>query len=122
MAPKTRFARELDVSALIALWIAIHGGDPARSEVTVDDETTLLIAAALDRQLAVTHGEEGGRGDSAVLLERLKAFNTEAIGELAESVEANVYCFKIPYINVKTGKIDHYTTVCVRYTPVLEGA
>jgi hypothetical protein len=116
MAPKTRFARELDVSALIALWLAIHGGDPARREITVDDETTLLIAAALDRQLAVTLGN-GKQGDARELLERLEAFNIEATGELAESIEANVHCFKVPDGSAKGG----YVTVCVRYTPVLEG-
>src|SRR5580704_15606820 len=49
MPESTVEERELDLAALIALWYAIHGGDPSPSEVTIDDETVVLIAAALDR-------------------------------------------------------------------------
>ena len=53
--------RDLDVASLIALWLAIHGGDPGPSEIAVDDKTAALIAAALDSQLANTVEFRGER-------------------------------------------------------------
>ncbi|GAA2811359.1 hypothetical protein GCM10010441_40020 [Kitasatospora paracochleata] len=45
------YLHELDVAWIIALWKAIHGGDPS-PEV---EGTTVLAAAALASQLAATH-------------------------------------------------------------------
>jgi hypothetical protein len=115
MAPMTRYARELDVSALIALWLAIHGGDPAPSEVRIDNETTLLIAAALDRQLATTLGANQPT-EPAELVQRLEAFGIESSSDLTsrDSEEANRICWKVPIIDLKTGKpTGGYMTICV---------
>jgi hypothetical protein len=77
--------RQLDIATLIAIWIAIHGGDPSPSEITIEDETATLIAAALDRCLATTVGE-AGRDDltRAQLEERLKSVSIELLPERDE--------------------------------------
>jgi hypothetical protein len=82
MPTSTLGERELDVASLIALWIAIHGGDPSPSEVRVEDETAILIAAALDRYLATTV-QEVGREDRtrAQFEERLKSVRIELVDE-----------------------------------------
>jgi hypothetical protein len=82
--------RQLDIAALIAIWIAIHGGDPSPSEITIEDGTATLIAAALDRYLATTVGEAGREDPSrddlkrAQLEERLKSLSIELLPERDE--------------------------------------
>jgi hypothetical protein len=114
MAPTTPFAHELDAGWLIALWIAIHGGDPAKSEVTIDDEATILIAAALDRQLATTTGSRD-REMSDTLLERLKGFGVEPVA--AHEDKPYFHCWQVEIPDVKTGKPSgQYRTVCVDFS------
>jgi len=96
MPVPTLDARDRDIAALIALWIAIHGGDPAPSEVVVD-ETAILLAAALDSYLASTI-EGASRADRprARLEERLHALGVEIVGERErrhEDEELACVCF-----------------------------
>lgn len=110
--PAPAFAdRKKSVSALIALWLAIHGGDPPPSEVRVD-ETAALLAGALDLYLASI--VDGSARDDQAVSERLRTFGIELI-EHGESEESPVFeiCWKVPVVNVKTGKpTGRYITVC----------
>lgn len=67
--------RTVDPAALIALWFAIHGGDPVPSEVAVD-ETGYLVALALDSHLAATL-VGGGRLTTEELEQRLRRLGIE---------------------------------------------
>jgi hypothetical protein len=49
-------AHEPDIAWIIALWLAIHGGDGGPTEVIEVDETSALLAATLSSHLAETHG------------------------------------------------------------------
>jgi hypothetical protein len=49
-------AHEPDVAWLIALWLAIHGGDPGPEGPIEIDETTALLAAALSARLGELYG------------------------------------------------------------------
>ena len=96
MSTSTLGGRELDIAALLALWIAIHGGDPLPSEIVVD-ETAVLIAAALDRHLTNTvEGVSREYRPTARLAERLRALGVEVVGkhEKEDLAEAqSCYCF-----------------------------
>jgi hypothetical protein len=116
--PASVLERELDVAAIIALWFAIHGGDPGPVEVTVDDETVALVAAALDHQLASRHGEP--HQTRAQLEERLNSLGIEVLprDEKTDRIREGVdllqkWCFKVNTGNLKTGKPETTTTVCV---------
>ena len=101
--------RDLDVASLIALWLAIHGGDPGPSEIAVDDKTAALIAAALDSQLANTV-EFARREDRtpARLEERLKSFGIE----VTPDVDKSCFTFKIKVPVLADPK--RFTTMTVR--------
>jgi hypothetical protein len=73
---------ELDAAWIIALWKAIHGGDPS-PEV---GETTLLAAATLASQLAATHGN--GSLTFAQLQQRLGEVGIEVTRGEAPKAEA----------------------------------
>jgi hypothetical protein len=89
-----------DIAALIALWIAIHGGDPPPKEVKVD-ETALLIAAALDRHLANTvEGVGGERPTKARRHERMKSLGILPIGNGEYRDEWICFCFSLIYFHV----------------------
>jgi hypothetical protein len=110
--------REFDIAAIIALWFAIHGGDPGPVEVTVDDETAFLVAAALDHQLASHHGEP--RQTQAQLVERLNSLGVEVLPaeEKTDRIEFGAgvlqkWCFKVPIPNIKSGSAGSTITVCV---------
>jgi hypothetical protein len=49
------FTHERDAAWIIALWLAIHGGDPAPDGVLHVDETSVLLATTLSHHLATTH-------------------------------------------------------------------
>lgn len=66
--------RGLDIASIIALWLAIHGADSSAAEVTVDDWTSALIAAALDSHLSyVTEFARRGGTSPAQLEQRLSS-------------------------------------------------
>ncbi|AUG76271.1 hypothetical protein CFP65_1372 [Kitasatospora sp. MMS16-BH015] len=104
---------ELDVAWILALWKAIHGGDPS-PEVA---EPAVLAAAALASQLAASHG--GSALTFPQLQERLAGFGVtvthgperEAAAQTDEegrlSTVSRQYCF-------------HYNggTSCVDVPPV----
>jgi hypothetical protein len=116
MAPAIPIAHDLDAGWVIALWIAIHGGDPARSEVTIDDEATLLVAAALDRQLATLTGLRE-RQMSDTLLNRLKGFGIVPIA--AHDERPSFHCWQVEIFDVETGKPSgRYRTVCVDFAKI----
>jgi hypothetical protein len=62
-------AHEPDIAWLIALWIAIHGGDPAPEGPVEVDETTALLAAALAARLGELYGR--GAATAEALQDRL---------------------------------------------------
>ena len=98
--------RELDIASLIALWIAIHGGDPSPSEVRVEDETAILIATALDRHLATIVQEAGRGGPTTTLEERLKSVRIELVDEKSDELRGGeppaCYLFQAYDINPKS--------------------
>jgi hypothetical protein len=98
--------RELDIASLIALWIAIHGGDPSPSEVRVEDETAILIAAALDRRLATIVQEAGREGPTTTLEERLKSVRIELVDEKSDELRGGeppaCYLFQAYDINPRS--------------------
>ncbi|MFE0462816.1 hypothetical protein ACFW1A_26535 [Kitasatospora sp. NPDC058965] len=73
---------ELDVAWILALWKAIHGGDPS-PEV---DGSAVLAAAALASQLAATHGS--GSLTFAQLQQRLGEVGIEVTRGDAPKAEA----------------------------------
>jgi hypothetical protein len=107
MPPSNLGGRELDIASLIALWIAIHGGDPSPSEVRVEDETAILIAAALDRHLT-TIMQEAGREDPTTthLEERLKSVRIELVDAKNDELRGDdppaCYLFQAYDINPKS--------------------
>lgn len=105
MSPAVRKEREAGAAALIALWIAIHGGDPVHKKVVVDD-TALLIAAALEGHLANTIEDADKEGRSKVSApERLKSLGIERVDdEGGHGAEYECFCFRWVYYGV---------TICV---------
>lgn len=90
-----RFAHELDAAWIIALWLAIHGGDPSPEQIAAE------AIAALSATL--TSHDRGAISESsfAELQTRLKAIgvefqtNTGADRKAARSTESRVirrYC------------------------------
>jgi hypothetical protein len=114
---KTRAAsvfdeRELDVASLIALWLAIHSGDPAPSEIVVDDKTAALIAAALDSQLANIVESAPREGRTARLEERLRSFRIEMVPNDGKS--CYTYTVKVPILGTHPERFTTMTvTVCL---------
>jgi len=115
--------REVDIASIIALWIAIHGGDPAPSEIMIDDATAGLIAAALDSHLTNTVADDRREEHREIVLrERLKEFGVEVLPkDEARHLESFVECFRIriPIIYLDDGVAKfsgnyRYVTVCVR--------
>jgi hypothetical protein len=115
--------RKIGPTSLIALWLAIHGGDPAPGEVRAD-ETAVLIAAALDRHLASALG--GSIQDDRVAEERLKSIGIERIehhrdtdplshGERALIPEI---CYKIRLIGPGGNPTGKYITICIPFWDV----
>lgn len=72
-----RVAHEIDVAWLIAVWFAVHGGDPPHGPVAVD-QTTVLAAEALVSTLSAAHG--GTR-------RAVRAADAAATGAAVERVE-----------------------------------
>ena len=87
-----RFARELDAAWILALWKAIHGGDPPPEQIAVE------AIAALSSTL-ISHGEVS-ESSFAELQTRLKEIGvdlqeeTRTGGKGAPSTEARIirYC------------------------------
>jgi hypothetical protein len=68
---------EPDVAWLIALWLAIHGGDPASEPTSVDD-TTVLLATTLSLRLEEVYG--AGAAARNVLEKRLAGLGIALTG------------------------------------------
>jgi hypothetical protein len=99
--------RSLDLASLIALWFAIHGGDPAPTEILVEDETAALIAAALDRHLADRYADVTVPDHTAAQVEEwLKSLGIEVLADNHERdkaefgpVQPAYLCFKSHFPN-----------------------
>lgn len=90
-----------DIAWILALYIAIHGGDPSPSEVLVDRETVEIAAALVDRLAATFSQQEEAAFTLRGLEERFKARGLP----LAVSVSSGQYC-------VST---EHGLAVCFRF-------
>jgi hypothetical protein len=103
------FAHERDVAWLIALFLAIYGGDPGPEGRVVEiDETTVLMGAALISQLS--QAQEVESLDVDMLHQRLGAIGVEFAGEGGAEARAGgrtvctqvpggrMYCFYVPEI------------------------
>jgi hypothetical protein len=60
-------AHELDPAWIIALWLAIHGGDPSPIEQTVSEAAERAIAAQIIAELAPFVGGAAGHAIAEVL-------------------------------------------------------
>ncbi|GAA2145973.1 hypothetical protein GCM10009760_35220 [Kitasatospora kazusensis] len=104
--PAIGLAHELDVAWIVALWLAIHGGDPNPIEGEVQlGETAALSAAALSGALSDTLGKGRQALTYEQLQERLKVLGVElsrgAAPEQAATEESSFariprrpYCFR----------------------------
>jgi len=70
-----RFAHALDAAWIIALWKAIHGGDPSPEQIAVE------AIAALSGALTARGGEEISESSFAELQTRLKEIGVELQSE-----------------------------------------
>jgi len=75
-----RFARELDAAWILALWKAIHGGDPPPEQIAVE------AIAALSSTL-ISHGEVS-ESSFAELQTRLKEIGVELEEQMSTGGEA----------------------------------
>jgi hypothetical protein len=100
-------AHEPDIAWLVALWIAIHGGDPAPEGPIAIDPTTALLATALSSRLQEVHGP--GPMTFEALRERLESagiavqgpdasFAFEGTRVCTEVPGGRIYCFIIPKV------------------------
>ncbi|MBV9918450.1 MAG: hypothetical protein JO153_18275 [Solirubrobacterales bacterium] len=92
-------AHEPDIAWLIALWIAIHGGDPAPEGPVAIDPTTALLATALSRRLQEVRGV--GSLTFEALRERLASVGIavregEAEISQVEAFEGTRVCTEVP--------------------------
>jgi hypothetical protein len=113
--PAPAFAdRTRSVSSLIALWLAIHAGDPAPEAIRVD-ETATLLAGALDLYLA--SAIEGSVREDQIIAGRLGSYGIEPVRRPEpENARIFEFCQRIQVIDIKTLKpTGTYITVC---TPV----
>ena len=69
--PSIRLAHELDAAWIIALWKAIHGGDPSPEQIAVE------AIAALSLQFSPSHAVPPAGTSLTQLQERLKAIGVE---------------------------------------------
>jgi hypothetical protein len=107
-------AHEPDIAWLIALWLAIHGGDSLSQELTDVDETSVLLAAALSSHLADRHSRGAVTLDG--VSERLAAAGIQMRGGAAAQPQfeaavaqggrrlcitlpgGRTYCFVVPTV------------------------
>jgi hypothetical protein len=66
-------AHELDAAWIIALWIAIHGGDPAPIEIAIDEGLAKEAAALTGRAAQAVKGVASTELTIPLLRERLQA-------------------------------------------------
>jgi hypothetical protein len=106
----TAVAHEPDAAWLIALWLAIHGGDPAPDGAVSVDETTALLATTLSLRLSEAYGVE--LASPEVLQARLADIgialsgdklpkpraelrqNVEQVGGRCLSINGTIWCVK----------------------------
>lgn len=93
-----------DVAWLIALWLAIHGGDPGPDPVQID-ETTVLAAATLVSSLSTGYAAAPEPASFDVLGERLQRhFGVEVVrkptpvgpGSPGVPEPVTTICFNVP--------------------------
>jgi hypothetical protein len=94
-------AHELDLAWIIALWLAIHGGDPLERVVAEIDEETLEAGFAfLDRLEAGRATEELEEDELHSRLANAGVHRTSENGEASPRVElaaeGNVVCTRVP--------------------------
>ena len=105
-------AHEPDIAWLIALWLAIHGGDPAPDEPAWVDETTALLATTLSVRLSEVYGAARISADALQrrlasigitlsghrLHEREAEFaqDVEQVGGRCISIDGNIWCVQPP--------------------------
>jgi hypothetical protein len=92
-------AHEPDVAWIVALWLAIHGGDPGPEAAVEIDETTALLATALSARLAEKHGL--GPVTHETLQERFgcvvaPAHETEAPAKHFPPIPEALSCVRLP--------------------------
>ena len=86
-----RLAHELDAAWIIALYLAIHGGDPPPEHAVPLSEATIAQVAALGAHLREAHALPGTQELSmARLRERLKTFGIDVVEGEAATAGAQV--------------------------------
>ena len=105
------FTHEPDIAWLIALWIAIHRGDPAPEAPIAVDPTTTLLATALSTRLQEVHGVSSMTFESvraglekigvAAREEKAQTFETTAFEGTRVCTQVpggRIYCFVVPRV------------------------
>ncbi|MBI1258025.1 MAG: hypothetical protein GC204_11190 [Chloroflexi bacterium] len=110
-------AHEMDVAWIISLWLAIHGGDPYKSVVKIDEKTEQL-GMALVEHLAKTMPSEKRDGGIPALQAGLNSLGIQVVQEQMKAQSAkpssasngtgstictevpggHMYCFKVPKV------------------------
>jgi hypothetical protein len=106
-------AHEPDVAWLIALWIAINGGDPPPEGPIEVEETTALLAAALSARLGELYG--AGAATAEALQDRLTGTGIAVRTDDASSFEpfhpeGKSFCINLPSQGTGTNRVaaKHY--------------
>jgi len=103
-ARQLTLAHELDAAWIIALWKAIHGGDPAPGEIQVDARSAELVGELVDHlgqtvgrgAQPLTQATFGARlGQLGIQMQRHAAAGAPAQAALSDpvAIEPPPYCF-----------------------------
>lgn len=101
--PQIKLAHEPDAAWIIALWLAIHGGDPAPDRLTVTDAEAVKVAkiaatSLLTYMSAIAAGDAEvlGAESRAALGSAVKRIGAELLAapEPSKVVQPTPYCFR----------------------------
>ena len=111
MEKKLVLAHELDIAWIISLWLAIHGGDPARDVIKIDAQTqqlALSLTEHLTKKFNVAQSENEAQIHSGLGSIGIQVVHEQAKAQSAlppagtvictEVPSGHMYCFKVPKV------------------------
>ena len=114
MNEKFVLAHELDVAWIIALWLAIHGGDPAPEVSQIDEQAERLATSLVEhlqktltpqrKEISVREIEAGLQALGIQVEERQVRAETRALPAAGTIIctevpgPRHIYCFKMPAV------------------------